>query len=196
MAHPSNRHKAGMPTIPVSVFDSDDCDIQGCLRKPGLREKLKHDSVLGSVFNEVLYADDTIIFSENATCLEELLKCIEQEGDKYGMKLNRTKCEAMCIRGNDEIHFENGQVVPPHDESKYLGCMLNDRETLRKKERNKRISECYVTCKRLSEFWKHSDCGTRLKLGVYDAVIRSKLIYGLESVQVNDSLKRKLDVFN
>ena len=52
-----------------------------------------------------------------------------------------------------------------------------------------------MTWKRLAEFWKHSDCNVRLKLGVYDAVIRSKLIYGLESVQINDSLKRKLDAF-
>ena len=34
-----------------------------------------------------------------------------------------------------------------------------------------------------------------MKLGVYDAVIRSKLMYGLESAQVNDSLKYKMDAF-
>ena len=43
--------------------------------------------------------------------------------------------------------------------------------------------------------WKHSDCSAREKLIVYDAVIRSKLVYGLESVQINDDLKRKMDAF-
>jgi hypothetical protein len=47
----------------------------------------------------VLYADDTIIFSESAEALEELLAEIEREGEKYGMKLNKKKCEAMCVRG-------------------------------------------------------------------------------------------------
>ena len=31
---------------------------------------------------------------------------------------------------------------------------------------------------------------------MYDAVVRTKLVYGLESVQVNDSLKQKIDAFH
>ena len=60
-----------------------------------------------------------------------------------------------------------------------------------KREINKRLSECYLVWKRLAEFWKHSDCSVVEKSVVYDAVVRSKLIYGLESVQVNDSLKSR-----
>ena len=162
--------------------------------QPGLREELRHNKVLGAVFDEVLYADDTIIFSESAQALEKLLQAIEKEGERYGMKLNKDKCESMCIGGNDSIHFGNNQQVPPHKESKYLGCLLNDKGDP-KREISKRISACYLTWKRLETFWKHSDCSIRLKLSVYDAVVRSKLIYGLESVQVNDSLKAKIDAF-
>ena len=100
----------------------------------------------------------------------------------------------MCVRGNDRIKFKCGTLVPRHDESKYLGCMLNDKGDP-KREINKRIAECYTTWKKLAEFWKHSNCSVKLKLGVYDAVIRTKLVYGLESVQVNDSLKQKIDAF-
>ena len=49
--------------------------------------------------------------------------------------------------------------------------------------------------RRLGTFWKHSDCSVRVKLNVYDAVIRTKLIYGLESVQLNDSLKSQINAF-
>ena len=52
-----------------------------------------------------------------------------------------------------------------------------------------------MTWKKLAEFWKHSDCSIKQKLVVYDAIIRTKLIYGFESVQVNDTLKSKLDAF-
>ena len=72
--------------------------------------------------------------------------------------------------------------------------MINDKGDP-KREVNKRISESYLTWKRLSEFWKHADCSVRLKLSVYDAVIRAKLMYGLESVQINDSLKKKINAF-
>jgi hypothetical protein len=145
-------------------------------------------------FREVIYADDTIVFSESRNALQQYVQDIENEGRKYGMQLNRKKCEAMCIRGNDKIFFSDGTMVPPHDEAKYLGCMLNDKADPAR-EVNKRIAECHITWKRLAEFWKHSDCSAKVKINIFDAVIRSKLIYGLESVQVNDSLKSKLDAF-
>ena len=44
-------------------------------------------------------------------------------------------------------------------------------------------------------FWRHSNCQAAFKLRVLDAVIRSKLVYGLETAQLNDSHLSKLDVF-
>ena len=161
---------------------------------PGLREKLKHNRVLDAVFDEVLYADDTIIFSKCCVALGELLAAIETEGAKYGMALNRNKCEAMCVGGDDKIFFANGSQVPSHDQAKYLGCMLNDKGDLNR-EVNKRISEAFITWKRLDTFWKHSNCSVKVKLGLYEAVVRAKLIYGLESVQLNQSRKQKTDTF-
>lgn len=81
--------------------------------KDEVRTKLGHHRILGALFDEILYADDTIIFSEDASALEELLHAIEDEGAKYGMQLNRKKCEAMCVRGNDTIRFNSGMRVPP-----------------------------------------------------------------------------------
>ena len=110
------------------------------------------------------------------------------------MKINYDKCEHLCIRGDINIKFSNGKTIKKPGEAKYLGCMLNDKGDPNR-EINKRLAECYQTWKRLGEFWKHSDCSVCLKLGVYDAVIRAKLIYGLESAQINDSMKKKLDAF-
>ena len=44
-------------------------------------------------------------------------------------------------------------------------------------------------------YWRQSDCSVGFKLTVYDAVVRSKLMYGLESAQLSDSVRRKLDSF-
>ena len=49
--------------------------------RENVRETLQHNRILGAVFDEVLYADDTIIFSESAEALEELLAEIEREGE-------------------------------------------------------------------------------------------------------------------
>ena len=38
---------------------------------------------------------------------------------------------------------------------------------------------------KLEDFWKHADVGIKFKIIVYDAVVRAKLMYGLESMQFN-----------
>ena len=44
-------------------------------------------------------------------------------------------------------------------------------------------------------FWKHPRCKTRWKLQVYQAVVSSKLLYGLESLTLTDAQLSQLDSF-
>ena len=44
-------------------------------------------------------------------------------------------------------------------------------------------------------FWGHGDNSMKDKIMVYNAVIRAKLVYGLESIQLTESAKSRLDVF-
>ena len=148
MVYATHWNPTGMPPFPLlnlflTVMTVIFNDVHS---KVNIREQLGHNRVLGALFDEVLYADDTIIFSEDAKALESLLCEVEKEGERYGMKLNKKKCEALCVRGNDEIRFKCGSIVPPHDESKYLGCMLNVKGDP-KRELNKRITDSFVTWK-------------------------------------------------
>ena len=61
-------------------------------------------------------------------------------------------------------------------------------------EVRKRTATCMSVLKRLDLFWGHSDCSIRQKLLVYNAAVRSKLMYGLESLELVSSLQQKLDV--
>ena len=49
--------------------------------------------------------------------------------------------------------------------------------------------------KRLGIFWKQSNCTVRTKLTVYDSIIRSKLMYSLESAALTPADKKDLDTF-
>jgi hypothetical protein len=51
-----------------------------------LEQSLADNRIIGSLFDEVLYADDTIIFSENAKMRGDFMRKIELEGEKYGLK--------------------------------------------------------------------------------------------------------------
>ena len=154
----------------------------------------KNHRVQGTSFDEVLYADDAICISHNAAAMNRLLKEIETEGLKYGMKLNKDKCEVVAFGKAPNIRFADGAKVNVKHEVKYLGCTLNDKCDTHKEIKH-RISQCMVILKRLHLFWRHSDCSIRQKLTVYDAVIKSKLLYGLETAQLNGAATSKLDAF-
>lgn len=60
-------------------------------------------------------------------------------------------------------------------------------------EITRKFGACLATLKKLDLFWNNNNC-QKNRLQVFDAVIRSKLVYGLESVMLTKSLLNKLDV--
>ena len=155
---------------------------------------LEDGRVLGTDFDEVLYAGDTICIAQDEETMNGLLAAIVEEGGKMGMKLNLGKCEALVFGTVGEVLLGEQLEVAKVQLAKYLGCKLNNKGD-GTRELSSRISECMATLKRLDLFWLHGDCGARVKLHVYDAVIRSKLVYGLESLQLNATTLKQLDVF-
>jgi hypothetical protein len=113
----------------------------------GDTQRLIEHRIPGAGFDEVLYADDTICMSMNTRAMNKLLASIEREGAKYGMKLNKSKCELVKTNKNPNVHFANGQRVPPKDEVKYLGCHLN-KHCDTQKEVKSRIARCMTTLRK------------------------------------------------
>ncbi len=50
-----------------------------------------------------------------------------------------------------------------------------------------------ATMKKLDLFWLHGDCPTRVKNITLDAVIRAKLLYGMESAKLGETELKRLD---
>ena len=145
-------------------------------------------------FDEVLYADDTICVSADTKTMNKLLASIEAESAKYGLNSNKKKCELVHTGRNPNVHFNGGTRIPSKEEVNYLGCHLN-KDCDVSREVKSRIATCMVVLKRLDSFWRHSDCLDQFKLTTLDAVIKSKVLYGLESAQLNDNILNTLDVF-
>ena len=75
------------------------------------------------------------------------------------------------------------------DEAPYLGSVINDKGNPAL-EVDKRLKDTIGTWKRLSEFWKHSNCSVRMKLNVYDAMVRAKLTYSLDSLHLSNTMRQ------
>ena len=96
------------------------------------------------------------------------------------------------MNGKPNIHFKDNTPLKKVEEAIYLGVTLNERMNIGK-EIQQRISNTIKSWKMLGGYWKHSNCTTRDKLNVYDAIVRSKLLYGLESAQLTIAQLNKIN---
>ena len=126
----------------------------------GAESKLERQHIAGTDCDQVVHADNTICIGLSTAGLNRLLAAIEVEGCKYGMKLNKRKCEFIGIGNTGSVKIADGQPVKAVEEAKYLGCMLNRKDDAETDVR-KRILDCTITIKRLHIFFCWTDCSTR-----------------------------------
>ena len=63
------------------------------------------------------------------------------------------------------------------------------------KEISKRIADTLTTWKTLEDLWKRGNAEIREKVKVFDAVIRSKLLYAMETIQLTTAELARTDAF-
>ena len=160
-----------------------------------LATNLIKNRVPGADFDEVMYADDTICISQDTKTMNKFIKSIETIGKEYGLSLNKTKCELITTANKPDIHFSDKTTILEKDEVEYLGCQLNHTGSANK-EISKRIINARITLQKLQIFWRRSNCPTSYKIIALDAVVRSKLIYGTDAMQLNEPEFKKVEKFH
>ena len=93
-----------------------------------------------------------------------------------------------------KLKHKNNSEKPTAQSAKYVGISISTKVNIRE-EVQERIRICTVTWQKLQPFWRDSNCPIKMKLCIYGAVIRAKLVYGLESVQLTTVLRNKLNTF-
>ena len=164
-------------------------DVKKKSNDPRHRKKFQ-----GINFQELLYADDTLVLAKNFKIANEYLQLIEEESTYLDLSLNHSKCCYIAYNCQGQVFFKNGDRMTSTDEAKYLGASItqtiNPRHEIRK-----RISATMIVLKKLDTFWLKSQCSKKWKLLVYNAVITSKVPYGLETLEPTESASRLLNTF-
>ena len=154
----------------------------------------------GIYFSEILFADDTLIFGANTQCINKLLHAIERHSAYYGLKLNYGKWVNLTAnQRTSSVRFSPdgpaaGRLVPRQRSATYLGTLLTDIFD-NKAEIANRLGDCIATCNRLKIFWTKANTSIKWKIQVFNANIRSKLLYGLECIQLTGAEISKLNAF-
>ena len=146
-------------------------------------------------FSELLFADDTLIFAELGCSLDAFLWAIEAISGVYGLALNRNKCARVSLKTVPNNKFSTGEDVPCADKTMYLGGVIDSRADP-KKEVSKGLSGAWYVWERLKGFWRDGLLSKREKILIYDALVGSKLLYGLHTLPLKDDLLNKIDALH
>ena len=185
--------RQGCPLSPylfVFLMSALFSDIKTKLNTPKKKEPIR-----GIRFAEVLYADDTLIFGTHTHTINKLLHEIQRESDYYNLTLNYDKCINLTLhQRQSSIKFLDGTFVPRKREATYLGTLLSDSLNSHREVSN-RLAAALATCNRMKLFWDKANTTTRWKLRVFDSILCSKVLYGLECIQLTQPDIDKINSF-
>ena len=86
--------------------------------------------------------------------------------------------------------FEDLKEMPQKDYVEYQGTGINqDADPAR--EVNRRIINARVAQSKLNLFWREGKISRRWRILMYNAIVGTKLIYGLEALPITEVLKKK-----
>ena len=166
--------------------------------KVELCTKRQQQPIDGFHFAAILYADDTLIFGANTHCMNVLLHAMERHSKYYWLKLNYDKC--INITANQRISSDRfsptapaaGQLVPRKRAAVYLGSLLTDSFDNNAEIFN-RLGDCTATANRMKLFWLKASATVKWKIQVFNAIVRSKPLYGLECIQLTKAEVSRLN---
>ena len=111
------------------------------------------------------------------------------------MELHWDKFQLLAVNGEYRLTTPSGQNIPPKDSMTYLGATIYaDGST--KLELNRKLRAAWANFAKLNRLWKHASLARSRKLEIFQAVVLSRLLYGLSSAWLNVADIRKLNGFH
>lgn len=196
---------------------TNDIDIrsgvrQGCILSPllfnlytealfneALEDVEKGIKVNGEFINNIRYADDTTLISDNLPDLQILLNNIQKSSDLYGLNINISKTKIMIISRN-KVPYINAQLVINNNpiervtSFKYLGAWLTEDWTA-DKEIKCRIEMARASFIKYKKLLCSRQINIQLRLRMVKSYIWSILLYSMESWTLKTTHMNKLESF-
>ena len=143
----------------------------------------------------MLFADDIVICEETRKEVEWKLESWRYALERRGMKVIRSKTEYLCINGrNDDatVKMEDTKV-PRVKKFKYLGSTVQESGDC-EREVKKRVQAGWNGWRRVSGVICNRRLPARVKEKVYSSVIRTAMVYGLETVALTKKQVEEMEV--
>ena len=131
----------------------------------------------------MLFADDIVICEETRAEVEQKIECWRYALERSGMKLSWSKTKYLCVNGknDDETVKIDDTKVPRVKEFKYLGSTVQESGVC-EREIKRRVQAGWNGWRKVSGVICDRRLPARVKGKVYSSVVRSAMVYGLETV--------------
>jgi hypothetical protein len=143
---------------------------------------------------ELLYADDTLLLSVNAKSLERFLAAVSKAGARYGMELHWGKLHLLQVRCREAVKRPDGSKIQAESQMEYLGTTVCEDGRV-SRELSRRLGIAHADFRALVRLWRHTSVNQKRKLGIFHALIVSRLLYSLASAWLNTEERRRIDGF-
>ena len=151
----------------------------------------------GENFNNLKYADNTVLLAESESALQGIVDVVRQNSEEKVLSMNvkKTKTMVVCRDETPDVRIVlNGQVLEQVKKFKYLGQWITDNGKCKWEIKNPiEIARC--------TFIKMSDMLTsrKLHLEIRKRLVRcyvlSKILYASESWTLNKQMEDKINAF-
>jgi hypothetical protein len=130
---------------------------------------------------DLAYADDIVVLAESSEYAQLMLDRVSLEASKVGLRINVGKTKVMYSCCEPAAVALNGQALEIVNSFTYLGSEITPTGDVTNETR-KRIAKASGAFRSLERcLWSRNDISAKTKARVYDAAIRSILLYGCET---------------
>ena len=163
------------------------------MRNAGLDEAQAGIKIAGRNINNLRYADDTTLMAESGEELKSLLRKVEEESEKVGLKLNIQKTKIMTSGPitSWEINGETVETVPDF----IFGGSKIPVDGDRSHEIKRHLLLGRKVMNNLDSILKSRDITLPKKVHLVKALFFPVVMYGCESWTIKKAELRRVDVF-
>ena len=177
--------------ITMDVICSETCRL---VPECGIKMTAKNGTL--DSFDSLEFADDIAVMADDEQKLQSFLNHIIVAAERFGLRFAPQKCAVMCNNWPNEPNITmNGVQIPRVDAFKYLGVRFTPTGST-DEEVGRRLQLAAAAFSSMGKIWYNQNIDRRIRVMLYEACVRSVLLYGCHAWTLKSTIIQKIRAFD